>query len=143
MYKDIIGNADVFLVENQTYELLQNSSAAMVTSGTATLETALFTVPEVVCYKATDFSYRLAKWMIKVKFISLVNLVMDREVVKELIQADLTEDNLVKELDQLLHNAKRQRKLLEDYVELKDRLGNAGASERAATVIMAELKSKT
>jgi lipid-A-disaccharide synthase len=96
-----------------------------------------------VCYKATDFSYRLAKWMIKVKFISLVNLVMDREVVKELIQGDLTEDNLVKELDQLLHNAKRQRKLLEDYVELKDRLGNAGASERAATVIMAELKSKT
>jgi lipid-A-disaccharide synthase len=143
LYKNIIGNADVFLVENQTYELLQNSSAAMVTSGTATLETALFTVPEVVCYKATDFSYRLAKWMIKVKFISLVNLVMDREVVKELIQADLTEDNLVKELDQLLHNAKRQRKLLEDYVELKDRLGNAGASERAATVIMAELKSKT
>ena len=143
LYKDIIGNADVFLVENQTYELLQNSSAAMVTSGTATLETALFTVPEVVCYKATDISYRLAKWMIKVKFISLVNLVMDREVVKELIQADLTEDNLVKELDQLLHNAKRQRKLLEDYVELKDRLGNAGASEKAATVIMAELKSKT
>ena len=107
LYKDIIGNADVFLVENQTYELLQNSSAALVTSGTATL------------------------------------LVMDREVVKELIQGDLTEDNLVKELDQLLHNAKRQRKLLEDYVELKDRLGNAGASERAATVIMAELKSKT
>ena len=142
LYKDIIGNADVFLVENQTYELLQNSSAAMVTSGTATLETALFTVPEVVCYKATDFSYRLAKWMIKVKFISLVNLVMDREVVKELIQGDLTEDNLVKELDQLLHNAKRQRKLLEDYVELKDRLGNAGASEKAAEVIMEAMKTR-
>ena len=140
LYKDIIGNADVFLVENQTYELLQNSSAALVTSGTATLETALFNVPEVVCYKATGFSYRLAKWMIKVKFISLVNLVMDKEVVKELIQGDLNEDNLVKELDLLLHNGKRQRQLLEDYEELKDRLGNAGASEKAATSIIETMK---
>ena len=135
LYKDIIGQSDVFFVENQTYELLQNSSAAMVTSGTATLETALFSIPEVVCYKATDFSYRLAKWMIKVKFISLVNLIMDREVVKELIQGDMNEDNLVKELDQLLHNGKRQRKLLEDYEELKDKLGNVGASEKAAGII--------
>ena len=135
LYKDIIGQSDVFFVENQTYELLQNSSAAMVTSGTATLETALFSIPEVVCYKATGFSYRLAKWMIKVKFISLVNLIMDREVVKELIQGDMNEDNLVKELDQLLHNGKRQRKLLEDYEELKDKLGNVGASEKAAGII--------
>ena len=140
LYKKIIGNSDVFLIENQTYELLQNSSAALVTSGTATLETALFSVPEVVCYKATDFSYRLAKWMIKVKFISLVNLIMDREVVKELIQGDLNEDNLVKELDQLLHNGKRQRHLLEDYEELKDRLGNVGASGKAAEVIIESMK---
>ena len=142
LYKGIIGNADVFLVENQTYELLQNSSAALVTSGTATLETALFTVPEVVCYKATDFSYCLAKWMIKVNFISLVNLVMNREVVKELIQGDLTEDSLVKELDQLLHNSKRQRQLLEDYDELRDRLGNAGASEKAAEIIIESLTAR-
>ena len=135
LYKDIMGKSDVFFVENQTYDLLQNSSAALVTSGTATLETALFSIPEVVCYKATGFSYRLAKWMIKVKFISLVNLIMDREVVKELIQGDLNEDNLVKELDQLLHNGKRQRRLLEDYEELKDRLGNVGASEKAASLI--------
>lgn len=135
LYKDIMGQSDVFFVENQTYELLQNSSAALVTSGTATLETALFSIPEVVCYKATGFSYRLAKWMIKVKFISLVNLIMDREVVKELIQGDMNEDNLVKELDQLLHNGKRQRKLLEDYEELKDKLGNVGASEKAAGII--------
>lgn len=140
LYKNIIGQSDVFFVENQTYELLQNSSAAVVTSGTATLETALFSVPEVVCYKATDFSYRLAKWMIKVKFISLVNLVMDREVVKELIQGDLTENNIVKELELLLHNGKRQRQLLEDYEELKDRLGNAGASEKAAAVMLAAMK---
>lgn len=142
LYKDIIGQSDVFFVENQTYELLQNSSAALVTSGTATLETALFSIPEVVCYKATDFSYCLAKWMIKVKFISLVNLIMDREVVKELIQGDMNEDNLVKELDQLLHNGKRQRRLLEDYEELKDKLGNVGASEKAADVIIEALKTK-
>ena len=142
LYKDIMGQSDVFFVENQTYELLQNSSAALVTSGTATLETALFSIPEVVCYKATDFSYRLAKWMIKVKFISLVNLIMDREVVKELIQGDLNEDNLVKELDQLLHNGKRQRRLLEDYEELKDKLGNVGASEKAAEVIIESLKTR-
>ena len=142
LYKDIMGNSDVFFVENQTYDLLLNSSAALVTSGTATLETALLSVPEVVCYKATNFSYRLAKWMIKVKFISLVNLIMDREVVKELIQGDLNEDNLVKELDQLLHNGKRQRQLLEDYEELKDKLGNVGASEKAAEVIVESLKAK-
>ena len=142
LYKSIIGNADVFFVENQTYELLQNSSAALVTSGTATLETALFSVPEVVCYKATGFSYRLAKWMIKVKFISLVNLVMDKEVVKELIQDDLTEDNLVKELNRLLHNGNHQRQLLEDYEELKDRLGNAGASGKAANAILDAMKDK-
>ena len=142
LYKKILGNSDVFLIENQTYELLQNSSAAVVTSGTATLETALFTVPEVVCYKATGISYFLAKWMIKVKFISLVNLVMDKEVVKELIQGDMTEENIVKELELLLHNGKRQRQLLEDYEELKGRLGNAGASGKAADVIIEAMKTR-
>ena len=142
LYKKILGNSDVFLIENQTYELLQNSSAAVVTSGTATLETALLTVPEVVCYKATGFSYFLAKWMIKVKFISLVNLVMDKEVVKELIQGEMTEENIVKELELLLHNSKSQRKLLEDYEELKDRLGSAGASEKAAEVIIDAVKTR-
>jgi lipid-A-disaccharide synthase len=142
LYKKILGNSDVFLIENQTYELLQNSSAAVVTSGTATLETALLTVPEVVCYKATGFSYFLAKWIIKVKFISLVNLVMDKEVVKELIQGEMTEENIVKELELLLHNSKRQRKLLEDYEELKDRLGSAGASEKAAEVITEAMKTR-
>jgi lipid-A-disaccharide synthase len=142
IYKKMIGTTDAFLVMDQTYELLQCSSAALVTSGTATLETALFSVPEVVCYKATDFSYRLAKWMVKVRFISLVNLIMDREVVMELIQGDLNVDNLVKELDQLLHNGKRQRQMLEDYEELKDRLGNVGASEKAAEVIMEAVRLK-
>ena len=114
LYKKIIGNSDVFLIESQTYELLQNASAALVTSGTATLETALFSVPEVVCYKTTRINYLLAKWFAKVKFISLVNLIMGKEVVKELIQKDLTDEKLVQELELLLHNAKRQRQLLED-----------------------------
>ena len=142
LYKGIMGNTDAFYIEDQTYELLQNSSAALVTSGTATLETALLTVPEVVCYKATGFSYRLAKAMIKVKFISLVNLVMDKEVVKELIQGDLNEENLAAELELLLHNSKRQRRLLEDYDELRYRMGNAGASEKAAEAICDALKKR-
>ena len=140
-YKKIIGNVDVFLIEGQTYELLQNSSAAVVTSGTATLETALFTVPEVVCYKANHFSYLIAKRLIKVKYISLVNLVMDKAVVKELIQGELTKDNIRKELDLLLHNGKRQRQILEDYDELRERLGNAGASEKAATIIVSDTRN--
>ena len=136
LYLRMIGDKDVRLIENQTYELLQNSSAALVTSGTATLETALLAVPEVVCYKASGLSYRIAKRLIKVKYISLVNLVMEKEVVKELIQHDFTEENLVKELERLLKDAKKQRQLLEDLDSLKDRLGNSGASEKAAAVVV-------
>ena len=134
-YKTIIGNADALLVVDQTYELLQNTSAAVVTSGTATLETALFTVPEIVCYKANYISYLIAKWLIKVKYISLVNLVMDKEVVKELIQDDMNKENIAKALAGVLRNGKRQKQLLEDYDELRERLGIAGASEKAANAI--------
>ena len=134
-YKNLMGNADAFLIEDQTYELLQNSSAAVVTSGTATLEAALFTVPEVVCYKANYLSYLIAKWLIKVKYISLVNLVMDKEVVKELIQNEMNKVNIAKALASVLRNGKRQRQILEDYDELCERLGNAGASEMAAEAI--------
>ena len=140
LYLRMIGDKDVRLVENQTYELLQNSSAALVTSGTATLETALLAVPEVVCYKANALSYQIAKHLIKVDHISLVNLIMEGDVVKELIQGDFTEENLVKELETLLKDAKKQRKLLEDLDALKDRLGNVGASERAAEVIVGMIK---
>ena len=141
-YKKMTGNADVFLVMDQTYELLQNSSAAVVTSGTATLETALFTVPEVVCYKANWSSYLIARWLIKVKYISLVNLVMNKEVVKELIQKDLTKDNIANELASILRNGKRQQQILEDYDELRERLGNAGASEKAANLIVTYLRQQ-
>jgi len=139
VYSHLIQDVDVRLVESQTYELLQNSSAALVTSGTATLECALLAVPEVVCYKASNASYHIAKSLIKVPYISLVNLIMEREVVKELIQNDLNENNLTKELDNILSNPKRQRRLLEDLDVLKDRLGNSGASEKAAAVIISML----
>lgn len=140
-YKSIIGDkANVRLVLNRTYQLLQLSSAAVVTSGTATLETALLDVPEVVCYKANKISYLIARQLAKVKYICLVNLIMDRLVVKELIQNDMTADNIRDELKSLLTNQKRQKKLLEDYEELKYILGNSGASDRAAETIISYVK---
>ena len=140
VYLRWMGDADVRWVENQTYALLQNSSAALVTSGTATLETALLAVPEVVCYKANRLSYLIAKSLVKVRFISLVNLVMNREVVKELIQDDFNEENLTRELERLLKDPKKQRQLLEDLDVLRNRLGNEGASEKAADVIISMIK---
>lgn len=140
-YKSIIGDANVKLVVNKTYQLLQVSSAAVVTSGTATLETALFYVPEVICYKGNPISYLIAKNLIKVKYICLVNLIMDRPVVKELIQNDLTPDNIADELRLLLTNHKRQRQLLDDYEELRMILGNAGASKNAASIIVSDIKN--
>lgn len=141
-YKKYMGNVDVSLVENQTYELLQNASAAIVTSGTATLETALLGVPEVVCYKGSPISYRIAKRLVKVKYISLVNLIMNKAVVKELIQNDLTEDAIVGELKQILTNPKRQKQILDNYDSLRGILGNSGASEKAANEILYLLRHR-
>ncbi len=142
-YKSLVGNENVQLVFNKTYQLLQVASAALVTSGTATLETALFYVPEVVCYKGNKISYLIAKNLIKVKYISLVNLIMDKPVVKELIQNDLTPENIEAELKLLLTNHKVQRQLLDDYEDLRYKLGNAGASNNAATVIFDDLNKKS
>ena len=139
-YRSLVGDANVQLVFNKTYQLLQVASAALVTSGTATLETALLYVPEVVCYKANKISYLIAKNLIKVKYISLVNLIMDKPVVKELIQNDLTPKNIEDELKQLLTNPKKQRQLLEDYEDLRCKLGSAGASNNAATIVVDDLK---
>lgn len=141
-YKNIIGSADALLVVDQTYELLQNTSVAVVTSGTATLETALFTVPEIVCYKANQLSYLIARRLVKVKYISLVNLVMDKMVVKELIQSDMNKENISKTLAGILRNGKRQKQMLEDYDELRERLGNSGASEKAADAVLDSMKGK-
>ncbi len=127
---------NVSSVVNKTYELLVQSKAALVTSGTATLETALFGVPEVICYKGSAFSYQIAKRLIKIKFIGLVNLIMDKEVVKELIQDELTVENLKRELNLLLKDETKQQQLKEDYRSLKNLLSLGGhASVNAAESI--------
>ena len=129
-------------VRDETYSLLARSVAALVTSGTATLETALFGVPEVVCYKGSPISYQIAKRLIKIKYISLVNLIMDRPVVTELIQDQLTVDNIRKELDSILHDEDRKKKMARDYAELKQVLGEeSNASARAAREIAALARS--
>jgi len=141
-YNELIKSyPNVSWVNNRTYELLSQSSAALVTSGTATLETALFEVPEIVCYKGSNISYQIAKRVIKVKYISLVNLIMDKLVVKELIQNDLTVNKLVYELKNLLENANRQKLLAADYKQLKEVLTFKGnASENAARIIVSYLE---
>jgi lipid-A-disaccharide synthase len=127
---------NVHFVSNQTYDLLRCSKAALVTSGTATLETALLNVPEVVCYRGSKVSYAIAKRLVKnIKYISLVNLIMDREVVKELIQNDLNTNNLVEELKKIIDTDKRSE-VFRDYELLRKKLGGKGASEKAAEVIM-------
>jgi lipid-A-disaccharide synthase len=130
-YKSVMGNSTIKLVYDQTYQLLQHAKAALVTSGTATLETALFNVPEVVCYKGNKISYHIARKLIKVKYISLVNLIMDQEIVKELIQNELNGNNLKVELTKLL-NTDYQQQLKKSYEALRTKLGGKGASARAA-----------
>jgi lipid-A-disaccharide synthase len=131
----------VSCVSGRTYELLAMANAACVTSGTATLETALFRVPEVVCYKSSSVSYQIAKRLIRVKYISLVNLIMDKPVVKELIQGELTPDRLGHELDDLLHNPERRRQLDADYENLRKILGGKGnPSANAARSIFESLQ---
>jgi lipid-A-disaccharide synthase len=139
----LTGYPNVSSVINQTYSLLARATAACVTSGTATLETALFGVPEVVCYKGNAVSFQIAKRLVKVKYISLVNLIMDKEVVKELIQDDLTTENLVKELGSLLRDPQRKLQLQTDYGALKDLLSLGGhASANAAHSIVTFLQKK-
>lgn len=132
---------NVSAVRNQTYDLLLQAKAACVTSGTATLETALFAVPEVVCYKGSSISYQIAKRLIKVKYISLVNLIMDRPVVTELIQDDLTVQNLQKELNALLTDHAKIERLKKDYAELRSLLADGGHASHNAAVSIVEFAS--
>jgi lipid-A-disaccharide synthase len=128
---------EVNAVKNETYRLLSRATAALVTSGTATLETALFEVPQVVCYKGSAVSYQIAKRLIKIKYISLVNLIMDKPVVKELIQNDLTVVNIITALEAILHDNKQKQQLKKDYSELKNILQQGGdASATAAALIV-------
>lgn len=141
-YKPFITNPNVHFIANKTYDLLSVSTAALVTSGTATLETALFKVPQVVCYKANNISYQIAKRIITLKYISLVNLIMDQEVVTELIQNDLNTKRLKAELTKILDSYERT-KFFMNYYDLEKKLGGKGASENAAKLIFESLKSKS
>ena len=135
-YKKVAKLDGVVTLAGKTYDLLEVSDAALVTSGTATLETALFEVPEVVCYKGNWISYQIARQLIKVNYISLVNLIADKEVVKEMIQKDMTAPKLQKELEKCLTKKAYFR---EEYEKLKQLLGGPGASKRAAKIIVEEV----
>ncbi|NER18219.1 lipid-A-disaccharide synthase [Spongiivirga citrea] len=141
-YKSIIKYADVAFVPNKTYDLLSVARAALVTSGTATLETALFKVPQVVCYKGSWLSYQIAKRIITLKYISLVNLIVDKPLVTELIQGDLNSKRLRNELNHILQETNRIE-ILNEYDLLIEELGGGGASAKAAALIIKNIdKSK-
>ena len=132
----------VHIIAGETYQLLAHAQAALVTSGTATLETALFMVPEVVLYKGGEISYWLARRLIKVRFISLVNLILDRMVVKELIQSEMNESRIQENLDTILYEGNYRTSMLQDYSELRKQLGGIGASERTAKDMVERLKTR-
>lgn len=142
-YAPYLKGKNVPILYGQTYRLLQQSAAALVTSGTATLETAILKVPEVVCYSGEGgaLSYFLFKTFVKVKYISLVNLIMGKEVVKELLMQKLNRKNLKAELAQILCQPDVRRRMEEDYEELNRRLGAPGASRRFAALMVKRLKS--
>jgi lipid-A-disaccharide synthase len=138
-YQQFISGENIKFISNKTYALLRNATAALVTSGTATLETALFKVPEVVCYKGSWASYQIAKRIITLKYISLVNLIMDREVVTELIQDECSTKRIREELTKILEPNYRKT-LLENYNLLEEKLGGIGASKKTAHLIVDSIK---
>ncbi len=145
-YKNIMKKTGIYLavVPNKTYELLALSNAALVGSGTATLETALLNVPQVVCYRGNSWSFQLAKRLVnqRVKYISLVNLILDKEAVQELIQGDMTVQNLIGALREILPPSRQRAQILEDYHLLRKKLGGVGASERTAKLMYSILYVK-
>jgi lipid-A-disaccharide synthase len=140
LYKEILRDSPVKLIRDKTYEILHVSEAALVKSGTATLEAALLGVPEVVCYKGDFVSMMIAWAVVKIRFISLVNLIAGYEAVKELVQYSLNEKNLVKELEAVLPGGTKREKVLRDYARVKEILGPEGASERVASDMVEALR---
>ncbi len=138
-YREFLGDSKVQLISGKTYQLLSYARAALVASGTATLETAIFRVPQVVCYRGGFISYIIAKNLVKIKYISLVNLIMDREVVKELIQTEFNLKNLEKEFSKIAKDGEPRTKLLGEYEELYDKLGGKGASALTAELMLKSL----
>ncbi len=140
-YEEMVGDRDVRVSFGSTYDLLLNSQAALVTSGTATLETALLRVPQVVLYKGNALSVAIARMLVKIRFISLVNLIIDDEIVKELIQGDCTPERISDELDNILHDPLERTSMLIGYDDLAERMGKPGASEKTAKLILEDLRS--
>lgn len=139
VYRDIIGDLPVKLFSDKTYELLWISDAALVKSGTSTLEAALIGIPQVVCYKGDKISFAIARMIVRIRVFSLVNLIMEKEVVRELIQFLLTEENLFKELNSILPGGEGREKMLEEYKALQKKLGPSGASVRIASEMVKSL----
>lgn len=135
LYKELTKNTNVSLIKNDTYSLLKASKAALVTSGTATLETALLKIPQIVCYKTQGLTFWIAKRIIKLPYISLVNIILKKEAVPELIQGDLNQKRLTQELKKLLTDNQYQQQL-KDYIKLEQLLGKGGASRKAAAAIV-------
>lgn len=135
-YKELIGNKPVEIVYNQTYPLLQHAEAAVVTSGTATLETALFEVPQVVCYIGNAISYQIAVRLVKVNYISMVNLILDKPAVVELIQHDCTTENVQRELAEIIKGGSKRSAILSDYQKMREMLGQGGASKKVAQSLL-------
>ncbi|MES2588180.1 MAG: lipid-A-disaccharide synthase [Bacteroidota bacterium] len=135
-YKPFLIHSNIKIIHGSTYDILNLAEAALVTSGTATLETALFNVPEVVCYKASSISYQIAKKLIKIKFISLVNLIMDKEVVRELIQNECNAKLIEEEFSKIILGGEKREKMLNDYKVLREMLGSGGASQKVARLLL-------
>jgi lipid-A-disaccharide synthase len=135
-YTQFIGTKNIPVIFNATYDLLNNAHAAIVASGTATLETALFNVPQVVVYKGNAISIGIARMVVSIKYISLVNLIMDKPVVKELIQQDCTPLKIGAQLDSILNNKSYRDEMLHEYHDLHEKMGDAGASGRTADLII-------
>jgi len=142
LYRRPLGSMPVKVITNRTYEILSVAEAALVASGTATLEAALFDVPQVVCYRTSRVTYRLAKLVIKVRFISLANLIMDREIVRELVQNDLNQKNLHRELLNIISSGYRHDIIKSDYRQLRKLLGESGASSRIASDMVQNLTQR-
>jgi len=142
LYQSIIGEIDIPIIYNQTYQILSQSNAALVTSGTATLETGLLNIPQVVCYHTNigNLLFKIGWFFIKVKWISLVNLILNHEAIKELVQSTFKKEYIVEELDLILNNEMYRKNMLENYAELKKRIGDPGASKKAANLIYNALK---
>lgn len=138
-YQRFFSGEGVKIIQNKTHDLLLHARAALVSSGTATLETGLLNVPQVVCYRSSFLTYQIAKWLVKLEYISLVNLILDREVVKELIQEAFNVEEVTKHLEYVLSET-GQKKLKEDYQELRNVLGAGGASKKTAQLIIDALK---